>query len=176
MARTIAMLRPLCFAKWDRYFYFSGQQWLRKALDTLAPLCRHDSKGASTHSCLRVISSHNREVEHVPAYSHSNRWVGVGGACSDAWIVAGEIRRGQGNRHYRQRLGCIPSKSRNTLRACWIARPMRPSRPVCPAIRFMCKTYNPMTPSLQRPRTGAAISSSWHPTDAAGYPQLCLAA
>src|SRR6516164_713137 len=28
MARTIAMPRPLCFAKWDRYFYFSGQQWL----------------------------------------------------------------------------------------------------------------------------------------------------
>ena len=31
MARTIAMLRPLCFAKWDRYFYFSGQQWLGPA-------------------------------------------------------------------------------------------------------------------------------------------------
>ena len=28
MARTIAMLRPLCFAKWDKIFYFSGQQWL----------------------------------------------------------------------------------------------------------------------------------------------------
>jgi nucleotide-binding universal stress UspA family protein len=26
-------------------------------------------------------------VEDVPAYSHSNRWVRVGGACSDAWIV-----------------------------------------------------------------------------------------
>ena len=26
MARTIAMLRPLCFAKWDKIFYFSGQQ------------------------------------------------------------------------------------------------------------------------------------------------------
>jgi hypothetical protein len=25
MARTIAMLRPLCFAEWDRIFYFSGQ-------------------------------------------------------------------------------------------------------------------------------------------------------
>ena len=33
----------------------------------------------------------------------------------------------------------------------------------------------PMKPSLQRPRTGAAISSSWHRTDAADYPQLCLA-
>jgi len=43
-SRTIAMLRPLCFAKWDRYLDFSGQQWLRKALDTLAQLCRHDSK------------------------------------------------------------------------------------------------------------------------------------
>ena len=54
-----------------------------------------------------------------------------------------------------ERLGgwLYTSKSRNTLRACWIARPMRPSRPVCPAIRFMCKTCNPMKPSLQRPRT-----------------------
>src|SRR5262245_52770448 len=44
----------------------------------------------------------NREVEHVPAYSHSNRWVGVGGACSDKWIVIGEIRGSQGNRNYRR--------------------------------------------------------------------------
>jgi hypothetical protein len=28
MARTIARLRPLCFAEWDKIFYFSGQQWL----------------------------------------------------------------------------------------------------------------------------------------------------
>src|SRR5262249_30065609 len=44
----------------------------------------------------------NREVEHVPAYSHSNRWVGVGGACSDKWIVIGELRGSQGNRNYRR--------------------------------------------------------------------------
>src|SRR6516165_7287541 len=69
----------------------------------------------------------------------------------------------------------IPSKPRNTARACWIAWPMRPSRPVCPAIQFGCKTRNPMKPSLQRPRTGAAISSSCHRADAADYPQLCLA-
>jgi len=25
------MLRPLCFAKWDKIFYFSGQQWPLKA-------------------------------------------------------------------------------------------------------------------------------------------------
>src|SRR3974390_1473199 len=25
MSRTIAVLRPLCFAKWDRPFYFPGQ-------------------------------------------------------------------------------------------------------------------------------------------------------
>ena len=31
MARTIAMLRPLCFAKWDKIFYLSGQQWPRDA-------------------------------------------------------------------------------------------------------------------------------------------------
>jgi len=67
----------------------------------------------------------------------------------------------------------IPSISRYTLRACWIAWPMPPSRPVSPAIRFRCKTCNPMKASLQRSRTGAAISSSWHRTDAADYPQLC---
>src|SRR6516162_6209990 len=43
MPRTIAMLRPLCFAKWDRYFTFRDTNGLlRKALDTLAPLCRHN--------------------------------------------------------------------------------------------------------------------------------------
>ena len=52
---------------------------------------------------------------------------------------------------------------------------MRPSRPVCPAIRFRCNTCNRMKPSSQRPRTKAAISSSWDRTDAADYPQLCLA-
>jgi hypothetical protein len=31
MARTIAMLRALCFANWDKIFYFSGQQWPRDA-------------------------------------------------------------------------------------------------------------------------------------------------
>ena len=40
MARTIAMLRPLCFAKWDKIFYFSGQQW---------PHGRSARLGASRH-------------------------------------------------------------------------------------------------------------------------------
>jgi hypothetical protein len=31
MARTIAMPRDLCFAKWDKIFYLSGQQWPRDA-------------------------------------------------------------------------------------------------------------------------------------------------
>ena len=59
----------------------------------------------SRHASVRlgIISSPNRVVEHVQAYSYPNRWVGVGRACSDAWIVAGEIRRGQSNRHYRRR-------------------------------------------------------------------------
>ena len=35
MARTIARLRPLCFAKWDRIFYFSGQRW--SAMPRLSP-------------------------------------------------------------------------------------------------------------------------------------------
>ena len=65
---------------------------------------------------------------------------------------------------------------KHTLRARWSARPMRPSRPACPARRFRCKTCShPTKPSLQRPQIGAAISSSWHRTDAADYPQLCLA-
>src|SRR5262245_64472391 len=43
------------------------------------------------------------EVEHVPAYPDFNRWVGVGGACSDEWIVTGGMRGSQGNRDYRRR-------------------------------------------------------------------------
>jgi bacterioferritin-associated ferredoxin len=35
-SRTIAMLRPLCFAQWDRLFYFSGQAM--KSLDV--PKCK----------------------------------------------------------------------------------------------------------------------------------------
>src|SRR6476620_11256698 len=69
----------------------------------------------------------------------------------------------------------LPCRSRNTLRACWTAWPMRPNRPVCPATRFRWQTRNPIKPSLQRPRTGAAISSSWHRTGAAAYPHLCSA-
>src|ERR1700751_4831761 len=36
MSRTIAMLRPLCFTKWDRLFYLSGQAM--KSLDV--PKCK----------------------------------------------------------------------------------------------------------------------------------------
>src|SRR5215467_955484 len=46
--------------------------------------------------------SHNREVDHVPAYSRSNRWVRVGGTCSDERVVIGEIGGSQGNRNYRR--------------------------------------------------------------------------
>ena len=46
---------------------------------------------------------------------------------------------------------------------------------VCPATRFRWRTSDPIKPSLQRPRTGAAISSSWHRMGAADYPQLCSA-
>jgi hypothetical protein len=31
------MLRPLCFAKWDKIFDFSGQQWVRKQLPAGVP-------------------------------------------------------------------------------------------------------------------------------------------
>src|SRR5262245_23525316 len=51
----------------------------------------------------KTVRSRNREVEHVPAYSHSNGRVGIVGAWRDEWIVAGEIRSSQGNRDYRRR-------------------------------------------------------------------------
>ena len=42
------MLRPLCFAKWDRYFYFSGQQWLRCPRRTVATTrCRKKARFAA---------------------------------------------------------------------------------------------------------------------------------
>jgi hypothetical protein len=43
MARTIAMLRPLCFAKWDRYFTSRDSNGFAKPSTHLAPLCRNDS-------------------------------------------------------------------------------------------------------------------------------------
>jgi nucleotide-binding universal stress UspA family protein len=49
----------------------------------------------------------------------------------------------------------------------------QPSRPVCPATRCRWRTRDPIKPLLQQPRTGAAISSSWHRTGAAGSPQSC---
>ena len=39
---------------------------------------------------------HNREKKLVPAYSHSDRWVGASGAWGGPWVGAGEIRWGQG--------------------------------------------------------------------------------
>jgi hypothetical protein len=35
MVRTIAVLRPLWFAKWDKIFYFSGQHGLASPTGTL---------------------------------------------------------------------------------------------------------------------------------------------
>src|SRR5215467_9401131 len=52
---------------------------------------------------------------------------------------------------------------------------MLPSKSVCPATRCRWRTHNPIKPLLQRLRTGAVISSSWHRTGAAGCPQSCLA-
>ena len=49
-----------------------------------------------------VVRSNNREVELVPTYSHSNRWVGASGACGDEWIGAGEILGSQGIRNRRR--------------------------------------------------------------------------
>src|SRR5215471_20130432 len=42
------------------------------------------------------------EVKHVPAYSHSDGWVGAGGAWVGAWVGAGEIPWSQGIRNLRR--------------------------------------------------------------------------
>ena len=52
-------------------------------------------------------------MEHVPAYSHSNRWVGASGACGDEWIVTGEIRGSQGIRDYRRGTVRLAQRFRN---------------------------------------------------------------
>jgi nucleotide-binding universal stress UspA family protein len=57
--------------------------------------------------------SHNREVDHVPAYSHSNRWIGVGGTCSDERVVIGQIRGSQDNSNYRRGAVRLAQRSRN---------------------------------------------------------------
>src|SRR5262245_28771531 len=61
----------------------------------------------------RAARSHKREVDHVPAYSYSNRWVRVGGTCSDERVVIGEIRGSQGNRNYRPGAVRLAQRSRN---------------------------------------------------------------
>src|SRR6516164_2392532 len=48
-----------------------------------------------------AIRPDNREVKDVPAYSHSDRWVGASGAWGDAWVGAGEIPWSQGIRNLR---------------------------------------------------------------------------
>src|SRR5262245_34375544 len=76
--------------------------------------CRESSENLrQSPEHYRAARSHSREVDHVPAYSHSNRWVGVGGTCSDKWIVIGEIRGSQGHRHYRPRAVQLAERSRN---------------------------------------------------------------
>ena len=45
-----------------------------------------------------------------------------------------------------------------------------------PCGTIQMKDANPIKPSLQRPRIEVAISSSWHRTGAADYPQSCSAA
>src|SRR5262249_55841335 len=73
---------------------------------------------ASAQAYIRKAARlHNQEVEHVPAYSHSNRWVGVGGACGDEWIVTGKIRWSQGNRDYRRGTVQLAQRFRNASAA-----------------------------------------------------------
>src|SRR5262245_18840543 len=46
-----------------------------------------------------VIRPDNREVGHVSAYPHSNRWIGGSGAWGDEWAGAGEILGSQSIRN-----------------------------------------------------------------------------
>jgi nucleotide-binding universal stress UspA family protein len=63
----------------------------------------------------------------------------------------------------------MPSCARNRPRARWIARQMRPRRPVFSARRFKWRAGNPIKPSSQQPRTKAAISLPCHRMGAADF-------
>ena len=63
MAQTIAMLRPLCFAKWDKIFCFSGQAM--KSLDApkCKSICPHRlNPGVSIHLSSFAMSSLFRDA------------------------------------------------------------------------------------------------------------------
>jgi hypothetical protein len=67
------MLRPLCFAKWDKIFYFSGQQWPRDAAlvterdeKPLSRDCRLAGRSGDGLAFLLDLSAHG-EVRRVVA-------------------------------------------------------------------------------------------------------------
>src|SRR5215470_9879615 len=71
----LGQLRGICVAaRWaDRY--------LKTVSETRG--AAYNRKGSDT--------SRQPEVKHVPAYSHSDRWVGASRAWGGAWVGAGEI-------------------------------------------------------------------------------------
>jgi hypothetical protein len=121
-------------------------------------------------------SLEHREVEHVPAYSHSNGWVGIGGACSDKWIVIGEIRGSQGNCNHRRRPVRLAQRSRNETSqrqaldalakhneqvkahaANVLGRAADAAKQAgVPCDTMQVANAHPIRPSLRRPRTGAS--------------------
>src|SRR5262249_18636329 len=113
--------RPLCMGEWQGGFSLthpSGGLPLSRFAHVRSFFYLRQKFARLIHALFRFsdISSNrpsNREVEHVPAYSHSNRWVGVGGACSNKWIGIGEIRGSQGNRNYRRGPVRLAQRSRN---------------------------------------------------------------
>src|SRR6185436_5721043 len=69
-----------------------------------------------------AIRPDKREVKHVSAYSHSDRWIGASGAWGDAWVGAGEIPWSQGIRNFCcgtvfRNDRAVPGGSRNICRA-----------------------------------------------------------
>jgi hypothetical protein len=78
MARTIAMLAALCFAKWDRYFNFSGQHGFekpstrsRRSAGTTAPI-RRKSATKLRQVCLTLSRADELLTPH-PEHQHPER-------------------------------------------------------------------------------------------------------
>jgi hypothetical protein len=78
------------------------REW-RLLLEEAYSLCsigRREGHQARPQAHLNRKQRHEQSgAEHVPAYSHSNRWIGVSGAWGDEWVGAGESPGGQSVRN-----------------------------------------------------------------------------
>src|SRR5262245_21170430 len=96
----------------DRVIFSSGH-YSRMNRDTATLFGVRRTRTEHVWSAITAARSHDREMDHVPAYSHSNRWIRVGGTCSDERVVIGEIRGSQRNRNYRPGAVRLAQRSRN---------------------------------------------------------------